>query len=153
MQLHLWSVCRRPPDWVSSACEEYLKRLRGKLTLELREFAPAADSAHAQEQKTKEGDRLLKALPSNAYVVALDERGQQWTTVELADALAHWQTLQHVVLIIGGAEGLDARVRQRAQQTWGLSHLTLPHQLARVVVVEQLYRAWSYQNGHPYHRA
>jgi 23S rRNA (pseudouridine1915-N3)-methyltransferase len=101
-----------------------------------------------------EGERLLAAIPSGSRVIALDERGQEWNTVELAKRLTGWlQEGRDLSLLIGGPDGLDAACRDRAERLWSLSRLTLPHPLVRIVVAEQLYRAWSLLHHHPYHRA
>lgn len=154
MRIQLLCVSKRPAAWVAEAGQEYLKRLHGRLDLQVRELPPAQGAASAEQQKQREGDALLKAVPAGALLVALDTRGTAWSSAELADQLADWRAShKEVVLAIGGAEGHAAQVRERAARTWALSRLTLPHQLARVIVIEQLYRAWSLLNNHPYHRA
>jgi 23S rRNA (pseudouridine1915-N3)-methyltransferase len=154
MRLQLLCVSKRPAAWVSEACHEYLKRLQGKLEFQVRELAPVQNVANADQQRRREGLLIRKALPSGARMIALDERGAAWSTQELSAHLASWrETQQEVALIIGGAEGLADSIRETAAQVWSLSRLTLPHQLARVVVIEQIYRAWSLLNQHPYHRA
>jgi 23S rRNA (pseudouridine1915-N3)-methyltransferase len=154
MRFEVLCVSKRPAAWVLSANEEYLTRLQGKLAVQCRELNPYANASTPAQQRDKEGEMIHKALPGDATLVALDERGEQWTTRELADHLSRWRNAaRDVVFVIGGAEGLSATVQTRASHTWGLSHLTLPHQLARVIVVEQIYRAWSLLQGHPYHRA
>jgi 23S rRNA (pseudouridine1915-N3)-methyltransferase len=154
MRLQLLCVSKRPAAWVSEACHEYLKRLQGKLEFHVRELAPVQNAPNAEQQRLRESELIRKALPAGAKVIALDERGAAWSTQALAENLASWrETQQEVALIIGGAEGLADSVRETAAQIWSLSRLTLPHQLARVVVIEQIYRAWSLLNNHPYHRA
>ncbi len=154
MRLQLLCVSKRPAAWVSAACGEYLKRLQGKLEFQVRELAPAQNVTNPEQQRLRESDLIRKALPGGARMIALDERGAAWSTQELAGHLASWrETQQEVALIIGGAEGLADSVRESAAQVWSLSRLTLPHQLARVVVIEQIYRAWSLLHQHPYHRA
>jgi len=151
MRLRLVCVSRRPAPWVADAGQEYLRRLKGQLDVEVREIAPA-QAANPAQQKIREGEAVLKAA-TGATLVALDERGAQWSTREFADALARWRDARaHVVFAIGGAEGHADAVRAHAAATWSLSRLTLPHQLARVLVIEQIYRAWSLLNNHPYHR-
>lgn len=154
MRLTLLCVSRRPSAWVAAAGAEYLKRLQGRLDFQVRELAPAQASDPAQ-QRRREGEEILRAVAvASGALIALDERGSAWSTAELAERLARWQTeSRHVTLAIGGAEGLADEVRAAAAQVWSLSRLTLPHQLARVVVIEQVYRAWSLLNHHPYHRA
>lgn len=151
MRLRLLCVSRRPAAWVADAGQEYLRRLKGQLDVEVREIAPA-QAANAAQQKAREGEMILKAA-AGATLVALDERGTQWSTREFADTLARWRDSgTDVVLAIGGAEGHSDAVRAHAAATWSLSRLTLPHQFARVLVIEQIYRAWSLLNNHPYHR-
>lgn len=153
MRLHLFSIGRRPPAWARDASDEYLKRLGGGLELRLRDFAPKAASS-AEQQRERESAMLLEGLPAGATLVALDERGENWSTAEFAGRLARWRDDgAEVVLAIGGAEGHAPALREAARAVWALSRLTLPHALARVLVVEQVYRAWSLLNNHPYHRA
>lgn len=154
MRLQLLCVSKRPAAWVSDACQEYQKRLQGKLDIQVRELIPAQGVANAEQQRLREGETILRAIPPGALMIALDARGIAWSTAELAAQLAGWQeNHQDMQLVIGGAEGLSDAVRTTAAQVWSLSRLTLPHQLARVIVVEQIYRAWSLLNHHPYHRA
>ena len=104
--------------------------------------------------KQAEGEKVLRAIPDGAEVIALDERGELLGTLEWASAVRGWQRTGHdVALLIGGPDGLAPEVLKRAGRRWSLSKLTLPHALVRVVVLEQLYRAWTVTQGHPYHRA
>lgn len=153
MQLHLFTVARRPPAWAEAACADYLKRLGHAFDLRPREFAPRPGPSPAQ-QREREAEMLLRAVPAGARLIALDEHGEAWTTAELAARLQRWRDdAENVVFAIGGAEGHGPALRAAAHAQWSLSRLTLPHALAKVVVVEQLYRAWSLLNNHPYHRA
>jgi 23S rRNA (pseudouridine1915-N3)-methyltransferase len=153
VRLQLLCVSKRPAGWVDTGCQEYLKRLQGRLDLQVRELPPATGAASAEQQKQREAAAIFKALNPLATLVALDERGAGWSTRDLAGHLAGWlEAGREVVLVIGGAEGLAEPVRAAAARVWSLSPLTLPHQLARVVVIEQIYRAWSLLNHHPYHR-
>lgn len=143
------------PAWVSAAVGTYQKRLPRHLELTFREFAPAQRSAGmtADKIRAKEAGVMLKALPAGAYAIALDERGKQWNSRQLATQLEGWQASQpQVYFLIGGADGLEDSCRERAAQLWSLSALTLPHALVRVVLAEQIYRAWTLIQGHPYHR-
>lgn len=154
MKIQLLCVSKRPSVWVADASNDYLKRMQGKLDVSCRELSPVSNVANAEQQREREGEMILKAIPSQAYLVALDERGEQWSTAELAAVLQQWQLAQkNIALVIGGAEGLPPSVRSAASHVWSLAQLTLPHQLVRVIVVEQIYRAWSLLNNHPYHRA
>lgn len=153
MRLHLYCVARKPPAWAAEACAEYQKRLGGQLDFRPRDFAPQ-QGGNVEQQKERESQLLLKSLPDNAWLVALDERGSTWSSTQLAARLDDWrQRSGDVVLAIGGAEGHAPQLRAAARETWSLSPLTLPHALVRVIVIEQLYRALSILNNHPYHRA
>jgi len=153
VRLHLFCVARRPPAWAEAAGAEYLKRFGKDVDLRPRDFAPKA-AGSADQQRERETDMLLRAVPAGAKLVALDERGEAWSTAELASRLSRWRDdANDVVLAIGGAEGHGPALRTAASAVWSLSRLTLPHALARVIVIEQIYRAWSLLNNHPYHRA
>lgn len=155
MRLLLLAVGARQPDWVNDGYHEYARRFPPHLNLQLQEIAAArrGKTSVAEKLKNGEGERLLKAIPDTAYVIALDEHGQSLTTRILANKLSDWQQVgRDVVLLIGGADGLAEGCLQRADWRWSLSPLTLPHGLVRVVVAEQLYRANSLLEGHPYHR-
>ena len=111
-------------------------------------------SSHQLQQLIKaEGEQMLKAVPDGVHVVALDVNGRQWNTEELSEVLARWMTMgRDVALLVGGPEGLSPECKALASESWGLSRLTFPHPLVRIIVVEQLYRAWSLLRNHPYHR-
>lgn len=154
MRLHLYCVARRPPKWATEASAEYEKRLAGQLDFRPRELAPCTTAANPGQQREREAQTLLKTLPEHAWLVALDERGSPWTTLQLSARLEAWRHRGgDVVLAVGGAEGHAESVRTAANEIWSLSPLTLPHALVRVIVSEQIYRAWSILNRHPYHRA
>ncbi len=153
MHIDLICVGQKMPTWVKTGFNEYAKRLPHLKLIEipLRKRSKNADLARLQRQ---EGEQMLAAIAQGAYVIALDERGQVWNTVQLAEQFTYWmREYNTVALLVGGPEGLSTACLQRAQQHWSLSALTLPHQLVRIVVAEQLYRAWSMINNHPYHRA
>ena len=144
------------PAWVTAGFEEYRKRLPAQLALELHEVPAGQRKARADAAAARriEGDELLRRAERADLVLALDEQGRQWSTRDLADALSRWQMeAPRVALLVGGPDGLDERCRQRADRLWSLSKLTLPHALVRVLVAEQIYRAWTILQGHPYHRA
>jgi 23S rRNA (pseudouridine1915-N3)-methyltransferase len=152
MQLTLITISRRVPDWIASGYREYARRLPRTCRLELAERAPSRAATPAQ-MRAEEADRLLEAARRSDRIIALDERGESWSTRDLADRLARWGLDgEDVALLVGGAEGLDDSVRDQAHACWSLSRLTLPHQLVRVVIAEQVYRAWSLTQNHPYHR-
>ena len=155
MHLDILTIGTRMPGWVNEGVETYQKRLPKHMDLRFHELSPAQRlSGSAQDKiKQKEGKLMLKALRNDAYVIALDERGISWSSTDLATQLERWfANYPRVAFLIGGADGLDERVRQRADHIWSLSSLTLPHALVRVVLTEQLYRAWTLTQGHPYHR-
>ncbi|MBS3800230.1 MAG: 23S rRNA (pseudouridine(1915)-N(3))-methyltransferase RlmH [Thioalkalivibrio sp.] len=156
MRVKLIAIGKRMPDWVAAGFREYAGRLPRELELKLQTLSgPAgAKSMDTATLLRREGEILLKAIPAAARVIVLDERGRSVDTRGLARRLEGWQTEGHdVALVIGGAAGLDDAVRARAEWAWSLSPLTFPHMLVRVLVAEQLYRAWSLLQNHPYHRA
>jgi 23S rRNA (pseudouridine1915-N3)-methyltransferase len=154
MKLRIISVGHKMPDWVEIASAEYIKRMPRELSLEIIEIKPEKRAAGNSTQNIQhaEAKRILDAIGKD-FLVACDERGQELTTLQLAEKLQTWQTLgRDVSLVIGGADGLDTSLKQRADLLWGLSKLTLPHAFVRVLLCEQLYRAHSVTQGHPYHR-
>jgi len=156
MKIHLLAIGTRMPEWVEKGYAEYAGRLPRECALNLVEI-PAGQRGQNPDiarNVRAEGERLLAAAPSGSRRIALDERGQEWSTMELAERLSGWlREGRDVSLLVGGPDGLDATCRDRAERLWSLSRLTLPHPLVRVVVAEQLYRAWSLLHNHPYHRA
>jgi len=139
-------VGHKMPAWIQEGFQEYAKRMPAESRLELVEVKPGRD-------KAEEGRRLLEALPARATLLALDERGKAFSTTDLAKMMEGWmREAVQPAFAIGGADGLDEAVKSRAARTFSLSALTLPHQLVRVVLAEQLYRASSILAGHPYHR-
>jgi 23S rRNA (pseudouridine1915-N3)-methyltransferase len=135
------------------ACDEYLARLRRYDSVEERQVREAAGSASAAEQRRIEGRRLLEQVPERALVIALDREGSGWTSEAVAGALGRWrQAGRPLALVLGGSTGLDSAVLSRADHRWSLGPLTLPHQLARVVVLEQWYRAHTILRGERYHK-
>lgn len=143
------------PEWVRQGYQEYVKRLSMECQVSLIEIALCKRKAgvNVQQALRVEGEQMLKALPSGVHVVALDVEGNQWSTEKLAQILAKWMAMgKDVALMIGGPDGLAPECRAAARETWGLSKLTFPHPLVRLIVIEQLYRAWSMLRNHPYHR-
>ena len=143
------------PAWVNDGVRNYQKRLPRHIELSFKELPSAQRGGNIspEKQKQKEGEQMLKALRDPVYTIALDERGETWSSPDLAQQLELWLANHpNVALLIGGADGLADSCRQRADHIWSLSSLTLPHALVRVVVAEQLYRAWTLLQGHPYHR-
>jgi 23S rRNA (pseudouridine1915-N3)-methyltransferase len=155
MLIHLLAVGDRMPAWVQQGFEDYAKRLPQGCRLHLTGIVAArrgrnAPIARIREEETR---RLLDAIPRGAHVVALEVDGARWSTEQLGQRLEAWLGGgRDIALLIGGPDGMTPAARSRADETWSLSPLTLPHPLVRVIVAEQLYRAWSLINNHPYHR-
>ena len=142
------------PDWVETACSEYTKRMPRELAIEMVEIKPEkrATGNSTENIQLAEAKRILEAAGKD-YLIACDERGQQISTLQLAEKMQFWQSLgRDISLVIGGADGLHASLKARADWLWGLTSLTLPHAFVRVLLCEQLYRAHSVNQGHPYHR-
>ncbi len=143
------------PGWVEAGYAEYAKRLSSECVLNLIEIDPVrrGKSTSVSQARKEEGRRVLAAIPKAAVVIALDRRGQSWSTKDLARELTHWMSDgRDRALLVGGADGLSSDCLVRCTQRWALSALTFPHPLVRVIVAEQFYRAWSLTRGHPYHR-
>ncbi|MEZ5505707.1 MAG: 23S rRNA (pseudouridine(1915)-N(3))-methyltransferase RlmH [Gammaproteobacteria bacterium] len=155
MRIRLIAVGTKMPGWVNDGFEEYRKRLNQDVTLELVEIPAGKRGKNADVDRItdKEGEQMLAAIHPSDYVITLDVPGQRLSTEKLAGRLEKLlQQGNHVALLIGGPEGLAPQCRTKAQESWSLSDLTLPHPLVRVLIAEQLYRAWSILKGHPYHR-
>ena len=156
MQLTVAAVGTRMPGWVQQAWQEYARRFPRGMTLQLKEIPLAkrsrnADIAALQEA---EGAALLAAVPQGHRIVALDEDGKQWSTRELAGQLENWMREEHgVCFLVGGPDGLPRSCRSQAHNVWSLGRLTLPHPMVRALLAEQLYRAWTVTQNHPYHRS
>lgn len=155
MQIHLVAVGNRMPTWVTEGFQDYAKRLPRECELVLREIAPGkrgknVDLARIREE---EGERILASLSRDDQVIALEVGGKPWDTVQLSNQVKDWmRDGRRIALMVGGPEGLSDACRARANQLWSLSPLTLPHPIVRIIVAEQIYRAWSLLNNHPYHR-
>ena len=155
MRLMVVAVGLRVPTWAQTAWDDYAKRFPPELKLELKAIKtePRAGGKTAAQLMAAERQRIEAAIPKGTHTVVLDERGTALTTQALASRLGDWQGLGgDVALVIGGPDGLDPELRRSAQERVRLSDLTLPHAMVRVLLVEQLYRAWSVNAGHPYHR-
>lgn len=155
MHLRLLAVGDRQPAWVDEAFDTYSGRFprEWRFRLEVLRTARRSKNAPASRAIDEEAESLLSRLRSDEQVVLLDERGTSLSSQALAERLSRWQSDgRDLAFIIGGPDGVSDTVRQRANFVWSLSGLTLPHGLARVLLAEQLYRAWSLQTGHPYHR-
>jgi len=155
MRIYLISVGQKMPGWVKQGYEEYAKRMPRECELILKEIPAGKRGKNSDIPRITrdEGERMLAALPKNCHIVTLDIPGKNWTTDNLATAMTGWlDNGQDVALLVGGPEGLADSVKCVARESWSLSKLTFPHPLVRIVVAEQIYRAWSIINNHPYHR-
>jgi 23S rRNA (pseudouridine1915-N3)-methyltransferase len=155
VKLRIVAVGQKPPDWVVAGFSDYARRLPRELTLRLVEIPVAPRKQLPVERaRRQEGERMLEQLSPRDWVVALDVGGAVFATEGLAQRLAAWQLQgRDVVFLIGGPDGLDPACLERADERFSLSALTFPHGLVRVMLAEQLYRAWTLHSGHPYHRA
>ncbi|HSH48319.1 MAG TPA: 23S rRNA (pseudouridine(1915)-N(3))-methyltransferase RlmH [Halomonas sp.] len=155
MKVRLLAVGTRMPDWVTRGVEEYRKRLPRDFALEVEEIAPGARGRSADIGRAirLEGERVRARLKGSEHLVALEVNGKPWSTEALAREADGWRLQgRDVALLVGGPDGLEPSLSASAEQRWSLSPLTLPHPLVRIVVAEQLYRAWTLMVGHPYHR-
>lgn len=156
MGITIVAVGQRQPAWSDTAVEDYLARLPAEWKVQLKQVKAETrqDNVPLARLLAAEAKRIRAAVPHGAWLIALDERGKDWTTQQLADQLRSWRDAsEDVAFAIGGADGLDQQLKQDARMLLRLSSMTLPHALARVTLVEQLYRASSMLAGHPYHRA
>ena len=156
MKIHLIAVGEKMPRWVQEGYREYSKRLPRECSLLLLEIPLGHRGKNADVTRLirAEGRQMLAAIPGGSKVIALDVRGNPWSTEKLSSHLNSWMSSgEDVALLVGGPEGLAPDCLVQAHMKWSLSPLTLPHPLVRVVVAEQLYRAWSILRNHPYHRA
>ena len=156
MKVNVIAVGTKMPAWVSQGAQEYVKRLPRDIKLQFVEIPLGNRSKGADLKKAiqSESKAILDQISSNDWVVALEVLGKPWTTEQLASELEKWQLKgSNVAILIGGPDGLSDACRQRANQQWSLSPLTLPHPIVRILLSEQLYRAHSINQNHPYHRA
>ena len=155
MKLLVVAVGQRVPDWAQTAWDDYAKRFPPEIKFELKavKTEPRTNNKNTTALMLAERERIEAAIPKGARIVVLDERGKNTSTTQLAARLTDWQLGgTDVAIVIGGPDGLDPAFKKSAQETMRLSDLTLPHAMVRVLLVEQLYRAWSVNAGHPYHR-
>lgn len=156
MRIHLLAIGDKMPAWVTAGVEEYSRRLPRECSLVVRELplATRGKTGDPLKWKREEAELIRAALPKGAYIIALDVLGKAWDTPELSRRMGLWmQEYSDVVLLVGGPDGLDETLLHDAHARWSLSPLTFPHPLVRIVLAEQVYRAWSLLNNHPYHRA
>ena len=155
MQVIIAAVGHKMPTWINTGFDEYARRMPAECRLLLKEIKPVerSGSKTAETAMAIERTRIEAALPKGARIIALDERGRDLTSVQLSSHLESWQQDgRDVALIIGGADGLDAEFKAQADMLLRISSLTLPHGMVRVLLAEQLYRAWTITQNHPYHR-
>ena len=155
MRLHLLAMGTKMPAWVNTGTQEHANRLPPQCQLLIKEITAEKRTKNSDLQRIcqTEGEKLLAAIPDGSLVLTLDVKGKAWTTEQLATQLDSWMMGgRDVALLVGGPEGLSAACQQRAEQSWSLSPLTFPHPLVRIIVAEQLFRAWSILSNHPYHR-
>jgi 23S rRNA (pseudouridine1915-N3)-methyltransferase len=155
MKIHLIAIGDKMPRWVREGYAEYAGRMPPECSLQLVEIGARHRGKNADIARITrdEGRIMLDTIPRGSRIIALEVKGRSWSTEDLARQLENWMASgQDVSLLVGGPEGLSPECRERADQQWSLSPLTLPHPLVRVVVAEQLYRAWSILRHHPYHR-
>lgn len=155
MRIRLLTITHKSPDWIQAGYEEYAKRLPAHCALELIEIPAEKRAATADLKRIadREAEKMLAIIKPGHHVIALDVKGTLWSTAQLAEQLAAWQ--QHgrnIDLLVGGPEGLAPRCLQKANEKWSLSPLTFPHILVRLIVAEQIYRAYTILNQHPYHK-
>ncbi|NUU01941.1 23S rRNA (pseudouridine(1915)-N(3))-methyltransferase RlmH [Herbaspirillum robiniae] len=156
MQLVIAAVGHKMPAWIETGFQEYAKRMPPECRILLKEIKPVerSGSRTAETVMAQEREKIEAALPKGARVIALDERGRDWTSVQLSQNLVQWQQDgRDVAFVIGGADGLDPGFKAGADTLIRISSMTLPHGMVRVMLAEQLYRAWSITQNHPYHRA
>ncbi|MDH5858906.1 23S rRNA (pseudouridine(1915)-N(3))-methyltransferase RlmH [Lampropedia aestuarii] len=154
-KLIIAAVGQKVPAWAQEGYDDYAKRFPADMRLELRavKTEPRTGGKTAEQMMAAEAQRLQAQFPPQAHIVVLDERGQQGTTLQLSQRLKGWRDLgRDVVFVIGGPDGLLPALRESGHERMRLSDLTLPHAMVRVLLAEQLYRAWSLLNNHPYHR-
>ena len=155
MIIHLIAVGTRCTSWAETGFQDYQKRLPAECKLNLITIPLSKRNKNSQISKhiAEEEKKIVAAIPKRSRVIALDIKGKMWNTQQLAQSLQHWQLeRQDVSLLIGGPDGLGDTCINQSEHIWSLSPLTLPHALVRIVVAEQLYRAWSLLSNHPYHR-
>lgn len=155
VQLYILAVGEKAPSWIDAGVNQYISRMPQECKIKVITTATVKRSKNQtiEQAKTREQELLIRHTPENSLRIALDEHGASWTTTKLANKLNQWMQSQPIVtLYIGGPDGLTKEFLTQTDFVWSLSSLTLPHMLVRVLLVEQLYRAWTIIQGHPYHR-
>lgn len=155
MQITIVAVGMRLPSWANQAVKEYSKRLPPEINLQLSEIQPVkrSKSAGAEKILKQEAERIGSAIPKGSHIIVLDEHGKTQRTTVLAKHMDTWMRYgKNIAFVIGSADGIHEDIKKKADELWSLSDFTLPHGLARVLLIEQLYRAWTVIKKHPYHR-
>jgi len=156
MRIHLIAAGTKMEPWISQGFDEYNRRLPSDVRIRLTEIPISKRSNHTHIDKLieQEGKKMIAAAPKSCVNIALDVQGEYWNTAQLAKNLSTWmQNGNDIAIYIGGPDGLSPECVKQAKTKWSLSPLTLPHSMVRIIVAEQLYRAWSILNNLPYHRA
>lgn len=155
MKIHLIAVGKKMPEWINTGYAEFSKRMPPELQINLIEITPSVRNKSTPIEKNikEEGESIQSAIPANSKLIVLDEKGKYFSSIDLSKKMEGWLPMgQDISIVIGGTDGIDPMIKQQADEKWSVSSFTLPHALVRVVVAEQLYRAWSIMKGHPYHR-
>jgi 23S rRNA (pseudouridine1915-N3)-methyltransferase len=154
MRINLITIGKKMPNWINLGIEHYQKQLPSYYNFKITSLdSQSRKSSSAENSKNLESKLLLKAASDSTLLIAFDELGKQQTSKQISKSIENWQLEgESVALIIGGADGLSSEIKQKCHQLWGLSNLTMTHSMARLIVVEQIYRGYSLLNNHPYHR-
>jgi len=154
MRINLITIGKKMPNWINLGIEHYQKQLPSYYNFKITSLeSQSRKSSSAENSKNLESKLLLEAASESTLLIAFDELGTQQTSKQISKSIENWQLEgESVALIIGGADGLSSEIKQKCHQLWGLSNLTMTHSMARLIVVEQIYRGYSLLNNHPYHR-
>ena len=154
MRINLITIGKKMPNWINLGIEHYQKQLPSYYNFKITSLdSQSRKSSSAENSKNLESKLLLEAASDSTLLIAFDELGKQQTSKQISKSIESWQLKgENVALIIGGADGLSSEIKQKCHQLWGLSNLTMTHSMARLIVVEQIYRGYSLLNNHPYHR-
>ena len=154
MRINLITIGKKMPNWINLGIEHYQKQLPSYYNFKITSLdSQSRKSSSAENSKNLESKLLLEAASDSTLLIAFDELGKQQTSKQISKSIESWQLKgENVALIIGGADGLSSEIKQQCHQLWSLSNLTMTHSMARLIVVEQIYRGYSLLNNHPYHR-
>jgi 23S rRNA (pseudouridine1915-N3)-methyltransferase len=152
LKIKIISIGNKMPAWINEAFDSYISKLNRDFTLQLIEIKPEKKFDSIEQKKLSESEKILSHVDKE-FLIVLDEKGLQFSSQELAQKLKHWsEHFKHITFVIGGADGVHEDILHKANLTWSLSKLTFPHAFVRVLIAEQLYRAQSILENHPYHR-